>query len=172
MPILLLGFAVLILILLVGKPFAAANSRRLAKELGEHGPRLLGAIAALMLAALLAVRGAELLALPLGLAGLILLGLMPFRAKAKRRTARVRSAFLEVELDRDTGAVRGRILADPHYGTSLDALPVATLMAFLPKIDEESRDLLGAYLDRRAPGWREHAQADAAAGQGAAARAA
>jgi DnaJ-domain-containing protein 1 len=44
----------------------------------------------------------------------------------------------------------------------LDALDVATLTGFLAEIDEESRALLMAYLDRREPSWREHAQADAA----------
>jgi hypothetical protein len=78
----------------------------------------------------------------------------------------MRSAFVEIELDRRTGAVRGRILADPHYGTSLDALPVDKLVAFLPGIDEESRGLLMAYLDRREPRWREHAQVHPAAGRG------
>ena len=56
-------------------------------------------------------------------------------------------------------------------GAALDALDVATLVGLLAEIDEESRALLMAYLDRREPGWREHAQADAAAGRaGAAAR--
>jgi DnaJ-domain-containing protein 1 len=35
----------------------------------------------------------------------------------------------------------------------------------LSEIDEESRALLVAYLDRRDPSWSEHAQADAAAGR-------
>src|SRR5262249_624597 len=70
----------------------------------------------------------------------------------------------EMELDHDTGAMRGRILAGRHEGAVLDALDVATLTGFLPEIDEESRALLVAYLDRREPGWREHAQGDAATG--------
>ena len=45
-----------------------------------------------------------------------------------------------------------------------------TLVGLLAEIDEESRALLAAYLDRRDAGWREHAQADAAAGRGSAPR--
>src|SRR5262249_57910128 len=37
--------------------------------------------------------------------------------------------------------------------------------------DDDSRALLTAYLDRREPGWREHAQGDAGARQGAPRRA-
>ena len=62
----------------------------------------------------------------------------------------MRSAFVEMELDHDTGAMRGRILAGPHEGVTLDILDVATVVGFLPEIDEESRALLVAYLDRRA----------------------
>ena len=80
--------------------------------------------------------------------------------------SRVRSAFIEMELDHDTGAMRGTILAGPHVGQSLDALDLATLTAFLPDIDEESRALLMAYLDRREPAWREHVQGGATAGPG------
>jgi DnaJ-domain-containing protein 1 len=69
-----------------------------------------------------------------------------------------------MELDHDTGAMRGRILAGQHEGAVLDALDVATLTGFLPEIDEESRALLMAYLDRREPRWREHAQGDATTG--------
>jgi DnaJ-domain-containing protein 1 len=71
-----------------------------------------------------------------------------------------------MELDHDTGAMRGRILAGKHEGVMLDALDVATLAGFLTEIDEESCALLMAYLDRRAPRWREDAQGNAAAGAG------
>jgi hypothetical protein len=78
--------------------------------------------------------------------------------------SRVRSAFVEMELDHDTGAMRGRILAGAREGASLEDLDLPTLAGFLPDIDDESRALLMAYLDRREPGWREHAQAHAATG--------
>jgi len=61
--------------------------------------------------------------------------------------------------------MRGRILAGPHEGVTLDALDVATIVGFLPQIDDESRALLMAYLDRRQPAWREHAQGDSATGE-------
>src|SRR5215831_2328522 len=40
----------------------------------------------------------------------------------------------------------------------------ATLMRLLSEVDTDSRDLLGAYLDRREPGWRETAQNDSGSG--------
>jgi hypothetical protein len=82
----------------------------------------------------------------------------------------VRSAFLEMELDHDTGAMRGVILAGPREGTRLEGLDVETLIGLMSEIDDESRALLAAYLDRRGAGWREHAQADAATGRGGAPR--
>jgi len=110
---------------------------------------------------------------PLGITGLALLGLWPgsllLGARARKsagQVSRVRSAFLEMELDHDSGAMVGRILAGRHEGVSLDALEATTLVGLLSEIDEESRALLATYLDRRAPGWREHAQQDATAGQG------
>src|SRR5207244_5416436 len=81
------------------------------------------------------------------------------------QVSRVRSAFLEMELDHDSGAVRGRVISGRHSGAALDALELSTLLELLVEIDEESRALLAAYLDRRSPGWREHAQDNATAGQ-------
>jgi hypothetical protein len=109
---------------------------------------------------------------PLGLTGLGLLGWLPFgpagffqrTRKSEGQMSRVRSAFVEMELDHDTGAMRGRILAGRHEGASLDALEVTTLTGFLAEIDEESRALLMAYLDRRSPSWRDHMEGDPAAG--------
>jgi hypothetical protein len=71
-----------------------------------------------------------------------------------------------MELDHDTGAMRGTILAGRYQGASLDSLEISALLGLLPEFDADSRALLAAYLDRREPGWREGAQDGAAAGQG------
>jgi hypothetical protein len=169
MPTLIFGVLLLILLLWAANVFAKADARRLVRVL-----RPVGGAGALLLAVFLGLRGELAVALPLGFAGLSLLGWLPFgpagfgqrTSRTPRQVSRVRSAFLEMELDHDTGAMRGRILAGPHEGVSLDALDVATLVRLLGEIDEESRALLAAYLDRREPRWRENANGDAAAGQG------
>jgi hypothetical protein len=85
--------------------------------------------------------------------------------KSAGQASRVRSAFFEMDLDHDTGAMRGQVLAGRYKGQSLDALDLPSLLGLVKEVDEESRGLLAAYLDRRQPGWREHADGDTAAGQ-------
>jgi hypothetical protein len=58
----------------------------------------------------------------------------------------------------------GRVLSGSYQGASLDALDQQALMKLLGEVDNDSRDLLAAYLDRREPGWREHAQHHAGSG--------
>jgi len=166
---LIFGVVVLVLLLVAINAFAKLNPRTLAPIL-----KTVGGVGALGGAAFLASRGQIGLALPLGVAGLGLLGWLPFgpaglfqrTQKSSGQVSRVRSAFLEMELDHDTGAMRGRILAGQHEGVTLDALDMATVTGFLPNIDEESRALLMAYLDRREPSWRDNVKGDAAAGPG------
>jgi hypothetical protein len=169
MPTLIFGAVVLILLLWAANVFAKADTRKVLRVL-----RPAGGIGALALAVFLGVRGELAVAVPLGFAGLSLLGWLPFgpagfgqrTSKSPRQVSRVRSAFLDMELDHDTGAMRGRILAGQHEGVPLEALDIATLVGLLAGIDEESRALLAAYLDRRDPRWRENADGDATAGQG------
>ena len=170
MPALIFGILVLILALWALNAFSKADPKMLAKLLPSAG-----GIGALALAAFLGFRGHLETAIPLGLFGLGVLGWGPFAQtglfqrtqKTPGQVSRVRSAFIEMALDHDTGAMQGRILAGPHEGQSLDALDVTTLLGLLPQIDEESGALLAAYLDRRESGWREHAQGGASAGSGA-----
>jgi hypothetical protein len=161
------GIVVLALLLWALHAYSKVSPATLAIVLKTGGG--LGALAA---AGLLGMRGRLDIAIPLGITGLGLLGWLPWSVaglgartqKSPGQVSRVRAAFLEMELDHDSGAMRGRILAGRHEGVSLDALDVATLTGFLPEIDEESRALLMAYLDRREPSWRDHVQTDAAAG--------
>jgi DnaJ domain len=170
---LIVGVLTLILLLWLLNSYVRTDPRQLAVLLKTGG-----GIVSLAGAAFFAARGHFEAAIPLGLTGLGLLGWLPwgpagFGARSNKsagQVSRVRTAFVEMELDHDTSAMRGRILVGPHEGASLDALDVATLAGLLVNIDEESRALLATYLDRRDPGWREHAQGDAAAGRGTAPR--
>jgi DnaJ-domain-containing protein 1 len=163
---LVFGVVVLALVLYVLQAFTKTNPHTVAVVL-----KAAGGVGALGGAALLGLRGRIDLAVTLGIVGLSLLGWLPwsvpgFGARTQKSTgqvSRVRSAFMEMELHHDTGAMRGRILAGRYEGTELDALDVATLTGCLSEIDEESRALLMAYLDRREPRWRDDMQGDAAA---------
>jgi DnaJ domain len=167
MPEILLGLVVLLLLLWAASAFIKADPKQVARIL-----RGIGGVAALLLATFLLFRGAIGVAIPIGAFGLALLGWASFwpaslGARTQRsagQASRVRTAFLEMELDHDTGRMQGRVLAGSCQGASLDALDAATLMKLLGEIDDDSRELLAAYLDRREPEWREHAQRDAGAG--------
>jgi hypothetical protein len=165
----LLGVVVLILLLWAGNAFSKADPKQAARLL-----RLIGGAGALIFAAFLALRGEIGVAIPVGAVGLGLLGWISLwpatfggrTQKSPGQVSRVRSAFIEMELDHDSGSLRGHILAGRYEGVSLDALDPPTLIGLLGEIDNESRQLLTAYLDRREPRWREHAEHDAAAGEG------
>jgi len=167
MPAFLLGVVALFLLLFAVSAFVKADPKQVARVL-----RWIGGGAALLLAGFLLFRGAIAVAIPLGAFGLSLLGWAsfwptPFGSRTRRsagQTSRVRTAFLEMELDHDTGSMYGRVLAGSYQGASLDALDQAALMKLLGEVDDDSRDLLVAYLDRREPGWREDAQHHAGSG--------
>ena len=154
-----IGLAVLALLLWGLGVFTKVEPKELAL-----GARKAGGVAALAGAALLLFRGNLSFAVPLGLTGLGLLGWIPWQVMLGPRTqksagqvSRVRSAFLEMELDHNTGAMQGKFIAGSHAGASLASLELSTVVAMLAEVDEESRALLAAYLDRRDAGWRERA---------------
>ena len=117
-----------------------------------------GGILAIGFAAFLGLRGEIGVAIPLGVFGLGLLGWIPFgpagfsqrTQKSAGQTSRVRSAFLEMELDHDSGAMRGRIVAGSQARRGARARSTSRRWpACSTRFDEESRALLVAYLDRR-----------------------
>jgi DnaJ-domain-containing protein 1 len=168
---LIFGILVLVLVLWGLNGFAKADPKVVAKVL-----RPAGGIVMVGTAAFLLFRGQFEVGIPLGLMGLGMLGWGPLAStgwlqrtqKTPGQTSQVRTRFIEMELDHDSADMRGTVIAGRHAGASLDSLELSTLLGLLAEFDDDSRALLTAYLDRREPGWREHAQGDPAAGQGGA----
>lgn len=170
---LLYGAAILAALWWVSRLFAGANPAALAR-----GLKVAGGVLALGGAATLGLRGRFDMAVLLGGIGAWLLGWNGLRmpsfggrpAQPKvGSVSRVRSAMIEMELDHDTGAMRGTVLAGPQSGRDLDGLSrdeIAPVLRDCLEGDPDGVRLLEAYLDRRFPGWREHADGDAHARQG------
>ncbi|MEW6121162.1 MAG: DnaJ domain-containing protein [Pseudomonadota bacterium] len=167
---LIAGAAVLGLLLYLFHLWSKANPKVLAQRLMEAG-----GVACLLGAAGLLVTGRFMAAVALGGAGLALLGRSGgklsglsglFQRKAAPKLSRVRSAWFEMELDHRSGALSGTVLAGPHAGARLDDLPLDAILALRPSLDAQSLALVEAYLDRRAPAWRENAEGDAGGRRG------
>jgi hypothetical protein len=158
----LVGIAALLIVLWFLHKFVQASPKGAANVLQKGG-----GVVAIIGAVFLGSRGQLAVALPLGFMGLGLLGWMPLGnfgfggRKSPGQVSQVRSTFLEMELDHDSGAMRGRIIAGQRAGTPLETLDTTTIVGLLAEFDDESRQLLMAYLDRRDPRWREHAQGGA-----------
>jgi hypothetical protein len=73
------------------------------------------------------------------------------------RTSTVRSAFLEMELDHDTGELDGRVLEGDKVGSRLSLLSADELLSLHLEFgsDPESVALLETFLERYHPGWQD-----------------
>lgn len=175
MPTLIAGAVAVILLYSLLQMFRAANPVVLARTI-----KIGGGVLALAVAAFTGAKGELAVAIPLGLFGAGLLGWSPFGAsgfgnigglfgsgtkRSQGQTSRVRSHFLDMTLDHDSGELTGRIVAGPHAGRSLDEFDLAGLAGMMTGFDAESVALLESYLDRRFPAWRQDAQGDAAGGK-------
>jgi hypothetical protein len=175
MPTLIAGVVAVILLYSLLQMFRAANPVVLARAI-----KIGGGIVALAVAAFTGIKGELAVAVPLGIFGAGLLGWSPFGAsgfniagiftgagaqRSAGQTSRVRSDFLDMILDHDSGKLSGQIVAGPYAGRSLDEFALPQLTAMIPGFDAESVSLLESYLDRRFPAWRQDAQGNAAGGQ-------
>ena len=161
----LLAAAVLLRVLLKTPP--ADLARRL---------RMAGGAALLLVGGGLLLARQFALALPVGVAGFMILRREAGMRAAGPTEARssVRSAGLDMNLDHESGEMDGQVLAGRHDGRSLSELTLSELLETAEDFrgDPESLRLLESYLDRTHPGWREDLQADhtrrhsAAAGAG------
>jgi hypothetical protein len=157
----LLGLAALLLSLLLLRGFTMANPHVLVAQL-----RMGAGIVALVGAGFLVLRGLVGYAVSLAALGAWLLwgtGAMPWRdwgeeQKSPGQTSRVTTEHLEVELDHDSGEMRGRVLQGPFAGRLLEdlsPLEMAELWRVCRFADPQSTRILEAYLDRIHPDWRE-----------------
>jgi DnaJ-domain-containing protein 1 len=176
MPTLIAGVVAVILLYTLLQMFRAANPVVLARAI-----KIGGGVVALAVAVFTGIKGELAVAIPLGIFGAGLLGWSPFgpsgfgnlsgmfgggAQRSSGQTSRVRSQFLDMILDHDSGALSGQIVAGPYAGHSLDEFDLPRLTAMLSGFDAESVSLLESYLDRRFPAWRQDAQGNAAGGQG------
>jgi DnaJ domain len=168
MPYLVAGLAVFGIMYVLGRAFANADPRGLIRN-ARYG--LGGLLVAVGLLLMLADRFA-LGFLLLGAGGSVITTgrLGPLDLGGSKRTkgsgSTVRSAWFEMQLDHDSGAMQGRVLRGEFAGRSLADLDEAALLRLAASVggDSDSASLLEAYLDRRIPGWRENVQRDGAAG--------
>jgi DnaJ-domain-containing protein 1 len=176
MPTLIAGAVAVVLLYSLLQMFRAASPVMLARAI-----KIGGGILALAVAAFTGLKGEIAVALPLGIFGAGLLGWSPFGTSgfnpiggmfggaAARRSqgqqSRVRSQFLDMTLDHDSGQLNGRIVEGPGAGHDLSEFDLAQLIAMMTGFDAESVALLESYLDRRFPAWRQDTQGNAAGRQ-------
>jgi hypothetical protein len=165
----LLGAVVLVLIIFLLRTFIGANPKALAKVLRYAGALALGGLAIGLFVLERPAAGAFLASIAWGVftGGHAWPGGWPHwgrkTAASSGRTSNVRTAWLEMELDHDSGDMRGTILQGEHAGQRLDQLDREALMAFYAQAasdDAETKRLLEAYLDRTlGADWNAGAQA-------------
>jgi hypothetical protein len=78
--------------------------------------------------------------------------------KTPGQTSRIETDHLQMELDHDTGRMRGRVLKGLFRGRNIESLgpaDMALLWLDCRATDRQSAQLIEAYLDRAHPSWRE-----------------
>jgi hypothetical protein len=136
------------------------------------------AVAIMGLAVAMVFRGALGIALPMFLLGLGLLRMgnlggmkFPWTQRSPGQTSTVKTSMLVMELDHDSGAIDGDVLAPPWNGrrlSDLDEQELQELLQACRAVPGQSATLLEAYLDHAWPDWRSGGEgADVGAGAGA-----
>jgi hypothetical protein len=169
---LLLGALVLILVLVLLRALAFVDPKALIKGLRYSGAAAFGAFAALFAATGRLVPAMLLGSMAWGLftrghawpAGWpYFSGGRSSRSRPKEgESTRVRTPWVEMELDHDSGAMRGTVLKGAHAGKTLDQLGRDALLALYREAgaaDAETARLLEAYMDRTLDAdWRAAAE--------------
>lgn len=170
---LLFGLALLALVLL-GRHFSRASVTVPWQQM-----RKFGGTAAILLGALMAFKGMISYGMTLASLGSLLLWgstsaiwqiFKPRGFSSKSQTSRVVTAHLDMELDHDTGFLRGKVLKGVFKGRQIDRMAPAELALLWQDcrfVDPQSAQLLETYLDRIHSTWREDmARAEGTPGAG------
>lgn len=164
MPYLILGVGLLLGLYFVGRWYVSADPGEVRKVLLWTGATLV-----VVIAGFLAFTGRA------ALAGGILAGLLPiawqlirlgrsggaFRRRGGRHQSTVRTQFLDMALDHDSGALDGEVIAGQFQGRHLSELDMGQLVALWREVaaDTQSQQIMEAYLDREfGPDWRQGAE--------------
>ncbi|HEV2572598.1 MAG TPA: DnaJ domain-containing protein [Beijerinckiaceae bacterium] len=153
------------------RSFANAKPAEIKKTVKQ-----VGGIGSLAIAAFLIMRGRWDVGVAVGGVGLWLMGWAQAPDWAKNigrsgktaeqstsQTSNVTSATIAMQLDHDTGAIDGSVIAGPYAGRRLADLSrgdAEALFRLCLQSDPDGARLLEAYFDRRFPGWRDAIHAD------------
>lgn len=164
MTYLLLGLLILALVILAVHGIRGADAKRLARQIEKAAPWIM-----LVVAGVLALRGVVGFAIPL--AAVAVLQLLRTSQRSSRpisvpgsgsgQTSQITTDTLEMELDHDTGRIRGLVLKGIFEGRRIERLKPAELALLWQDVrvdDPQSAQLIEAYLDSVHPNWRDDVQ--------------
>jgi hypothetical protein len=157
--------AALLVLGLLALGLVRVDAARLAGALRMAGPILVGGVGVILM---LIGRA--------GIGGMFISGALAWYAyqrknrslsKTPGKRSSVRTTALEMELDHDSGALEGTVLAGRHAGRALGSMTLRELLELRAELagEEEGLRLLETYLDSRFPVWRHDAEADAGEGK-------
>lgn len=156
------AIAVLLTIVLALGYVAKADPKKLVRAI-----RYIGGISLMIAAAFLAARGLVVYAAPLAFFGYALLqGRFSFPSfpggtpKSHGQQSRVRTDFIEMRLDHDTGEMEGLVLKGQFANRMLSDLGLEEAFELMTECisnDGQAAQLLEAWLDRAHPDWRDKA---------------
>lgn len=157
----ILGLVALAAVLVLLDRFTQASPARLARNI-----KRVAGVAMLVAALVLALRGGAAIAGPVGLFAMWLLtdgfgGVARMGRRTTRsggQTSRIVTDHLEMELDLDSGRITGTVLKGLFEGRRIERLApeeLALLWQDCRLTDQQSAQILEAYLDQTHPTWRE-----------------
>ena len=161
------GLALLLFAIFAARAFIKADPKKLAQTM-----RSISGWAMVLLSTMAALRGLFPIALPLAFVAAMLLGrgspfgglfpggFGPFAGRSEKsegQKSKVQTDHLQMALDHDSGEMDGLVIKGAHHGkrlSSLDEGELAGLYADYQRADQQSAQLLAAYLDRMHSDWR------------------